>query len=282
MFGCASMLLSTMPAIHPARLRLQTSRLAELYDRPVSFVRALHGLLGLYSDRTHRSGQSGKPSPLISSYSVPAPVLRYIIKELRPEASRDAQQTINVCNALWVEPYYECRYLAATLLGLAPATPAEPVLSQLETWIHSSPEEQIMAILLDQGLFRLRQENPEKILSLAREWLSEQSTLSQQYALRLMLPLALDPESNLLPSIYMLITPLVRSAPQALRPELISLLLAAAKSSPLETAYMLRQNLEAPDNPDTAWLVRQVLNAFPPSQQESLKSAMSDIIKEKP
>jgi hypothetical protein len=49
---------------------------------------------------------------------------------------------------------------------------------------------------------------------------------------------------------------------------------ALIHSSPSETAYLLRQNLTVPDNPDTAWLIRQVLDDFPEETRAGLKAAM--------
>ncbi len=37
---------------------------------------------------------------------------------------------------------------------------------------------------------------------------------------------------------------------------------------------LLRQNLTAPDNPDTPWLIRQVLDEFPVETQAGLRAAM--------
>ena len=263
-----------MPAIQPARLRLQATRLAELYDQPQAFVRALHGLLELYSDRTHRPGQSGKPPPLAAAYNVPSPVLRQLLRELHPRVSQDREQTLALSRLLWAEPYFESQVLAATLLGLAPADPAEPILEQLNRWLAALPEERILSVLLDEGMLRIRKDNPQKLLALAKDWLSDPQVYPKQNALRLLRPLAMETEADHLPAIFLLITPYLRRAPLPLRADLISLLTAAARSSPQETAFVLRQNLEAPDNPDTAWLIRQVVDEFPPDLQDSLRTSM--------
>jgi hypothetical protein len=68
-----------------------------------------------------------------------------------------------------------------------------------------------------------------------------------------------------------MITPFLRVAPPRLRPDIVLNLIELAHISPNETAYHLRQNLYAPDNPDTAWLIRQVINEFPEELRNNLK-----------
>jgi hypothetical protein len=121
----------------------------------------------------------------------------------------------------------------------------------------------------------MRQEYPEKLLEIAKEWLQEASIWPKQNAIQMLRPLAKAPNGNHLPEIFQLITPSIRRAPTALKPDLINLLAAAATASPQETAFVLRENLQAPDSPDTAWIIRQVLEKFPPKQQEILKAAMA-------
>lgn len=263
-----------MPAIQPARLRLQVTRLAELFNQPRAFSRALHGFLQLYADRTRQAGQFGNPPPLISSYNIPRPVLRHILRELHQPASQNTLQTLELCQTLWAEPYYEFRQIAGYLVGIAPLAPAELVINQIKLWLELQPEEHISTVLLDQGMNRIRQEKPELLLALAKEWLGQPKSITQKYALCLLHHLAVETETEHLPAIYPLITPLIRRSSPALRPDLIKLVSTAAAVSPQETSYMLRQSLEAPDNTDADWLIRQVMNEFPIDFQDSLKAAM--------
>ena len=54
-----------MPAIQLARLKIQVTELLKYFSVPKDFLRELHAMLDFYADRTRRSGQSGKPRPLI-------------------------------------------------------------------------------------------------------------------------------------------------------------------------------------------------------------------------
>jgi len=70
------------------------------------------------------------------------------------------------------------------------------------------------------------------------------------------------------------LSPFLRTAPLPIRPDVLDVVAGLARRSPRETAFMLRQNLEAPDNPDTSLLIRQSLPHFPKDIQESLRLAV--------
>ncbi len=89
-----------------------------------------------------------------------------------------------------------------------------------------------------------------------------------------MLPLVKEPWFDNFPIIFRLLTPLMRLAPSKLRPNLLAVLDVLVQRSPKERAYFFRQNLQAPDNTDTAWITRQVLKGFSPDLQAFLRSAM--------
>ena len=57
----------------------------------------------------------------------------------------------------------------------------------------------------------------------------------------------------------------------------MDLLIALARRSPKETAYSLRQILDAPEAPETAWLIRQVMRYFPAETQDSLRAALRQL-----
>jgi hypothetical protein len=71
-----------------------------------------------------------------------------------------------------------------------------------------------------------------------------------------------------------MVTPYLRIIQPALRPDVLVVVRTLIRCSPAETAYLLRQNLAVPDNPDTAWLIRQVLDDFPEETRAGLKAAM--------
>jgi hypothetical protein len=261
-----------MPAILLSRLKIQSARLTELIPTPDLFVRSLRTILEYYSDRTHRPGQSGDPPPLLPAYNVPAPVLKQILLELTPLLSGNQSQGLVLCDALWSQEQFECRLLAARILGLLPVEPLDPVYVRLRVWVLED-EERVLKELLIEGLTRWRKEIPNSFLIQLGDWLNSTSFKEQKLGLKALLPLIGDPSFNNLPVLFRVLNPLVRVAPSQIRPDLLPVLRSLARRSPKETAYFLRQNMTAQDTP---WLTRKVLAEFPPSLQNSLREALKN------
>ena len=128
--------------------------------------------------------------------------------------------------------------------------------------------------MLEHGLSRFQQDAPGQLLELIASWLSSEDIPAQHAGLRALLPLINKAAIASLPAIFRLVTPYLRVAHPRLRPDILAVTSALARCSPAETAYLLRQNLTAPDNPDTPWLIRQVLDEFPEETQVGLRAAM--------
>jgi hypothetical protein len=263
-----------MPAIQPARLRQQAVLLAERCTDPAAYVRNLHFLMDFYADRARRPGQSGKPGPLITAYKVRPPVLSMILQETLPEALKDPEKGLELCDALWDEPYLEFRLLAAMLLGQLPAKPIEAITRRLEAWLAPNLEEYLVTALLAHAAYNLRQESPQTLVNLIQNWMESRDTFYQQVGLRALLTLIEDPSFENLPAFFHMLQPLARKAPSVLRADLLDALTALAKRSPQETAYFLRQTLGTPNAMDTAWLIRQTLPEFPVELRNSLRETV--------
>jgi DNA alkylation repair enzyme len=268
-----------MPAIQPARLKQQAVDLAEKFNQPATFVRELHRLLDQYSDHTHRSGQSGEPFPLISAYNSPPPVMRQVWVELNHQIKNHPEFILPLCDTLWAESNHDLQLLAVRLLGQVPIEPPAPVLERLRTWVRTGLDKRLLDGLLIYGLEQFRLRDPAQVLILVTDWLTSGDLKLQQTGLRALLILSDYPGLENLPSILKLITPYVRIAPTRLRPDIVALLSVLARLSPSETAYLLHQNLTTPDNPDTPWLIRQVLGEFPEDLRLGLRTAMKEITK---
>ena len=266
-----------MPAIQLGRLKNQSAQLAERFNDPANFRRGFHELLDFYADRAYRPGQAGEPPPLLPSYNVSQPVLRQILKDLIPQAANDPSAGLRLCDVLWQEAYLEFRWLAAALLGQLPPDPPESILERIEAWATPSTEARLVDALLALGLARLRAEKPGRAQVEIQAWLVSPDQFTQQLGLQALTYLLDEPGYDNLPEVYRMITPLVRAAPSALRPDLLNVLRKLATISPRETAYFLRQNLAIrQDNPGTAWLARNCLASFPPEIQSNLRSAIRE------
>lgn len=266
-----------MPAIRPARLKVQVSELVSKYNQPAVFVRDLHVLLDFYTDHTQHAGQSGIPTSLLDSYNTPPPVMRQVWRELIRVIKPHPQEGIQLCDVLWAEPNYDLQLLAARLLGQLPVTPLGPVISRLQSWVHSNPDRRLLHGLLECGLQRFQQEAPDQLLELISNWLASNDIPNQRAGLRALLPMINDAGTAFLPAIFRQITPFLRVAHPRLRPDILAVVTALAHCSASETAYLLRQNLTTPDNPDTPWLIRQVLEEFPEDTQSGLRLALKGI-----
>lgn len=265
-----------MPAIQPARLKQQVSELVEKFAQPDIFVRDLQTLLDLYSDHTYRPGLSGEPSPLISSYKTPPSVMRLVWQELTPLIKQQPAKILPLCDALWVTQNYDLQVLATRLLGQAPSKPTEPVIDRINTWICQGLNNRIMDKLFEFGLSRLRIDMPEVVFELISSWIAAKDLQVQQAGLRALLSKIDLSETENLPTIFRMLTPYLRSAPTRLRPDILAVLTELAHTSPSETAFLLRQNLSAPENPDTAWIVRKVLDEFPDELRAGLKYSLRE------
>ena len=263
-----------MPAIHPARLKQQAMLVAQHSDDPAALVRSLHHLLDFYADRAQRHGQSGLPRPLLAAYRVKPPVLRQVHIELVPLMQSDPEAGVTLIQALWSQPYLEFRLLAASLLGELPSDPPARILEVVRGWVRPDTEQRMLDAIAQDGLKRLPQERPEALVEAISAWLADKEIGYQRFGLRLLLPLVGDPGYSNLPALFRLAQPFVRIAPNKLRPDILDVLAALARRSPVETASFLRQVLTMPESPDTAWLIRQSVAFFPPEMQERLRSAV--------
>jgi len=263
-----------MPAIHLHRLRKQVAALADLFNQPEAFVRSISDLFEEYADRVHRPGLAGEPRPLMPAYNVPPPMLRHLTSELAPLATISAPETLALCDLLWEHPYLETRLVTISLLGMAPIAPVDNILNRIHRWAGEVGEARLIKAMAQQGLERMSTERNTRILVEIEGWLDSKNSSLQRLGLCALLPLIQDRNFENLPVILDLLSPFLRTAPLPIRPDVLDVVAGLARRSPRETAFMLRQNLEAPDNPDTSLLIRQSLPHFPKDIQESLRLAV--------
>jgi hypothetical protein len=262
-----------MPAIQLARLRQQASELATLYKEPVLFSRRLHLLLEQYADHTQRYGQSNEIPSMLLSYNVPYNVLRQFVIEMKASLTSDPEGIIRLVNHLWGENSWEHRKIALNLLGQI-SQPPQTIKLILSQWLASFPEERIIEEIMRTGTIRFRQEYLSQYLDLAKDWLESPDIYFQKCGLYALIILVDEGTYDNLPLLYKLTSPRIRRIPVELRAPAIRLLVLLARSFPGETAFFLKSNLDAPQNPDTPWLIRKVLPEFPEDLQDNLKRAL--------
>jgi hypothetical protein len=263
-----------MPAIRPALLKVQAAEIAELYQDPTAFKRALRDLLEFYADRTLRPGRVIESAPLLKSYKVPKPVLRQVEQALGGKINHEAEAALVLADALWQERWLESRFLAIDLLARVPPEPPERISQRVEAWGVECKEDIVVKALVTEATQRLRSEARPHFLSCLEGWLGSEEQPYLKLGLRSIPALLADESFENLPLLFRWIGPLVREVELGIKDDMAQVLRTLAQRSPQETAYFLRQALTTASSPHTASLIRRVLAQFPPSLQASLREAL--------
>ncbi len=265
-----------MPAIQPARLKIEIIELLTYFDRPADFVRQLHVLFGFYADRTRRPGQSGTPKPLIKAYNVPRQVIRRIKSDIAFQVVSYPESALSLADQLWDDNWFECRLLAISILGMIPFEANSRVIGRMQMWGKKCQEDVLLDVLLEDGALQLRNENPNEFLLLVEDWLSETEMSSRKVGLRAIPALVMNSGFENLPAIYRLLAPIIRESASALETDMLLAIRALGKRSPQETAYFLKQNLMAPHKSGLGVITRRSLDVFPPDLQDSLREILRE------
>lgn len=263
-----------MPAIQPARLKMQIDRLVEDFHQPVSFARIANEIISQYADRTHRPSQSEVGRALQPAYNTPSPVLQQILVAVRPLAVADPATARAICTALWAFPVAEPRLLAARVLGSLPIDPPadQEILDLVVRWAKALDDDSLRQRIVQAGLSRLGKEQPQMIIELVRTLLPHTTSLvDAKIGVEMLLALIELPEFQNIPVAFNLAAPLIRSPRPKMKSHLLDLMKSLARRSPQESAFVFEQAVAASGEAGTLWLVRQVLEDFPPDLAERLK-----------
>lgn len=264
-----------MPAIQPARLKIQAAELSEFAQSPEDFCRAYHKFLEFYTDRIHRSGFLAESPPLIRSYQIPHPVFRAVSLELDQFAEGNRASALELADALWSQPYLEFRLLAADLVGKVDPLPASSIVARINKWVTPSTEEPLVNALIFSGFKRLREEQVTEYFQQIDTWLKSRQVTTYSLGLKAVTPLIAAGSFEDIPLVFHRVNQAMRSAPKILKPEVLELLKLLADRYPQETAYFLRQAfLSAGENPNIPWYVRHSLAYFPSENREYLRSTL--------
>lgn len=263
-----------MPAIQPAKLKVQIAELKGIYQTPELFIRKLIDLLEFYSDRTRRQGVVTSSAMLLNSLGVPKPVIRHLLIDIKPAVLENQEATFNICDRLWMEPYLEYRIIAASLLGSLPYSRKQDVLARVSEWRAGPFDEYSARILLEHGLSTMIRENPTELYKIAEHWLTSMVPAENQYAVLLIDTLVNNSNFENFPLVVRLITPYLRKIPQVFRYLLPSLVKSLIAKNPYETAFILDEALLASENQDTAWIIRQTIDQFPEDLQRQLRISL--------
>lgn len=263
-----------MPAVELVRLQNDTRRLLEHFHEPQVFVSMLQEMLDFFSDRTARPGQSGTPRPLMRAYNVPHHLQTYITREICKQAASQPPAGLALAQTLWAASYLELRLMAAAILGSLPPSPPEPLLAMVELWLAQQPELRLQQAILSDGLASIRRQQPQALQARIESWIKSSRTPLRRTGLAALTLLVVAAPAEVSPQTFELLQPLVYQLPDELKQEILDLVRGLARRLPAETAYLLRQGLDTPNNTKPAWLLRNAMDSFPESMQPGLREGL--------
>ena len=261
-----------MPAIRPDFLKNHSKELVQYFNNPDKFILKYMGFLEIFSDRSKRSGQAGRPKSKIHSYQVKSPVINQVVKDLIPEVKKHPETALDLCDRLWEQPNLECKQLSAHLLGLVRISSPDQITNRFYMYITEDTEEILIDLLVGQGLSSFRNEFPEEVFALIEKWIALENRFYQKAAVRTLIPIAKEQGNITLPTIFKLIRPMVRNHSIEIYTDLSELINTLAHFSPKETSVYLRKVLTLSESNDTAMLIRNCLDSFPPEIQNELRA----------
>ncbi len=264
-----------MPALQPARLKIQAAELAQLANEPAIFCHSFHKFLDYYADRTFRSGQVGEPPPLLRAYHVPQPVLRAVEKEMSPFAGDNHDAALELADALWLEDYLEFRLLAASVIGQVSPQPVVSMIQRIEIWAKPNTEEILLKALIKSGMRRLLSEHPDLYLQQIEVWFSSDKIHINRLGLKAIPSLLDSNEFEDYPMLFTQLSKIIRGDVKPLKSEILTAIKILASHSPAETAYFLNQiKKSSGENLDIDWYIRKSRSFFPPDSQKYLREVL--------
>ncbi len=262
-----------MPAIDLARLRKQTTRLADFFFLPDEFMKHLREILDFYVNYTLRTKENVAPGSNLKTYRTPLAVLTQIENEIKATAEANPHFALELADTLWDEGALETRLLAAFLLGRIPPQ-EERLLPRLTAWTQQIRDPEVRSALLSTSLSRMRKETPHQFLELVREYLHPERSRTWSNGIQALLPMIADTNYNNLPPILDLVEPIIVEAPSTLQNDLTDLIVSLYRASANETIFLLKHILNNSENPMTVITLRRISQDFPPPLQKELRELL--------
>lgn len=271
---CQIVLIESMPAIAPARLKIQSAELASLYRQPSRFRIYLIDLLEQYADYSYRVGDAAVARSLLPTYHAPVQVIKQIAHAILEAGREDQWALFELSKVLWQESNFECCLLAGRILGQLSNIPDDLILDTLRQWQPFQYDETLQELLFENGFGHIIQRNLTAMLKLADEWLDARDSSKNASGLLLLKRIASQPRFENSPVIFQRISPYLRQVPIEVRLSLIRLLERLARVFPQELTYNFLESLKISNSPDTVPLIRQILPLLPPDLQSKLRNAL--------
>ena len=264
-----------MAAIDLTRLNKQIEELKQAFSEPTEFRKRLHGTLQFYHRYAHRQNKDVTPVSFMRVYDIPNQVLPQIANGLSLKASEDANETLGVVDELWKDDHFEARDLAAHLLGQAPLSGAKEVLERLRQWSSLPLDRAVVKAVFIKGSQRLRAEDPHRWADFVGELLESPAPRQQNNGLYALSLLVAQAGSDQLPRFFRWVRPFLQSDQSLIQRNLSLVVAALARSSPAETAYVLKEVLSDTDSSSIERRFRDYLTFF----DEPISNGLADSIR---
>ena len=261
-----------MPAVQLARLRIQTTRLAESFDDALKFSRGLDSLLEQYGNRSFRPGYTASDRSRLPTYNVPPLAMRQLEIELGRVCAADPAISLEIIDQIWQSEILEMRQVAIYLLSQIPPAHLAEVLTRLRKWCTPGEDESLVHDLLIIGGRTIRKVEPDTWLVFTEEWLRSTEPGSNIIGLISLEPFLDETRMEYLPQVFTLLEPLAVDPPPPAMADLEAVLLQIYAISPMETQSFLRKILEANPHPQFIRLVRRLIPNLSPETQQYLRS----------
>jgi hypothetical protein len=261
-----------MPAVQLARLRIQTTRLAESFDDALKFSRGLDSLLEQYGNRSFRPGYTASDRSRLPTYNVPPLAMRQLEIELGRVCAADPAISLEIIDQVWKSEILEMRQVATYLLSQIPPANLAEVLTRLRKWCTPGEDESLVHDLLIIGGRTIRKVEPDTWLVFTEEWLQSTEPGSNIIGLISLEPFLDETRMEYLPQVFTLLEPLAVDPPPPAMADLEAVLLQIYAISPMETQSFLRKNLEANPHQQFIRLVRRLIPNLSTETQQYLRS----------
>jgi hypothetical protein len=262
-----------MTAINPARLKIQSAKVAESFLDSNQFINELHGLFTFYAARIRQTSLSRAPLAL-QAYQIPAPVIMTLELELSEIAKEHPEKSLELVDELWKEDWVEFRQLAVLLLGLIPINSKNEILRRIRSWVKTSPTEELRQQVIIKGLQGMMAEKPEKVLDMLKKMAASKDKKDLQGALYGLIPFVEDPDFENFPTVYKILSAILLPDDQILIKEISTIIRALQRRSDQETANFLVRQLSTASKPRISRITRQVLKYFSKESQELLREGL--------
>lgn len=259
-----------MPAVNPTRLRFQVENLLAYFQSPPEFHHQLQDLFNHYAHHSLRPGDSVGLKPLIPVYHIPAPVVRQLQQDLKPQVEAAPQAALALADELWTDFYLEIKQIAVFILGCVPIQSPDLILDRARAWLTPNLDSTLIADLFSTGTRQLQASFPDVWETFIQSLLTESDPAQLTLGIMGLTEGIKNPDFKNLPAIYRLISPILRQPDRALLPSLSRLVQALALNSPTETAFFLRQTLSLTESQETVRLVKNCLSYFPETIQNDM------------